>query len=95
MNQAANMTYICDNQTSIIVRWRIFMKLFKFTIQKMPGIKIRLVDYHKCKYFGINSAVVLNIDEQVDDMINNMLRQIIMAIQVKKRYKISIFQNNT
>ena len=33
----AHLTYIGNNQTPIVVRWRVFMQSFTFTIQRIPG----------------------------------------------------------
>ena len=51
----ANLTYLGDNQTPIVVRWRIFMQSFEFKIQRIPGTRMGLADYMSRMYPDVNS----------------------------------------
>jgi len=53
------MTCIGENQTAIFVRHRKVMQSFMFTVQQIPGSKIRPADYLNYKYFENDPAAVL------------------------------------
>ena len=51
----ANLTYLGDNQTPIVVRWRIFMQSFIFKVQRIPGTRMGLADYMSRMYPEVDS----------------------------------------
>ena len=46
----SNLTYIGNNQTPIVVRWRIFMQSFQSKVHRIPGSRMGLADHMSRMY---------------------------------------------
>ena len=46
----SNLAYLGDNQTPIVVRWRIFMQSFVFKVQRIPRTRMGLANHMSRMY---------------------------------------------
>jgi hypothetical protein len=90
----SNLTYIGDNLTPIVVRWRIFMQSFTFMVQRIPGSKMGLADYLSRMYVEYDPASLLTIEEQQDDVVGLMLLQTIMATELLDNHENQLMEIN-
>jgi hypothetical protein len=90
----SNLTYIGDNLTPIVVRWRIFMQSFTFMVQRILGSKMGLADYLSRMYVEYDPASLLTIEEQQDDVVGLMLLQTIMATELLDNHENQLMEIN-